>query len=181
MDHNGFWSLIEGARSASGGDCDRQVDALAEALQGHPPPAILDFRNLLGELLDRTYRYDLWGAAYLINGGCSNDGFDYFLGWLIAQGRDVYQAALQDPDSLVSHPLVASLDPRYHSLWCEGMLSVHERAYEAVTGQGAPAAPDAEVAAAADSAGPTGEDFDFEDPEQLRRRYPRLWARFGWE
>ena len=181
MDHNRFWSLIEDARSASGGDCARQVDVLAEALQGQPPQEILDFRNLLGESLDRAYRYDLWGAAYLINGGCSNDGFDYFLGWLIAQGRDVYQAALEDPDSLVSHPQVASLDPRYGSLWCEQMLSIHDRAYEAVTGQEPPAVPDAEVAAAADSAGPTGEDFDFEDPEQLRRRYPRLWARFGWQ
>ena len=74
MDHNGFWSLIEDARFASGGDCARQVDALAEALQGHPPQAILDFRNTLGELLDRAYRYDLWGACYLINGGCSDDG-----------------------------------------------------------------------------------------------------------
>jgi len=179
MDHNGFWSLIEDARFASGGDCARQVDALAEALQGHPPQAILDFRNTLGELLDRAYRYDLWGACYLINGGCSDDGFIYFLGWLIAQGRHVYQAALQDPDSLVSHPPVGSLDPRYDTLWCERLLSVHDRAYEAVTGQEPPAESDAEVAAAADSSDPTGEDFDFEDPEQMRRRYPRLWSRFG--
>jgi hypothetical protein len=30
---------------------------------------------------------DQWGAAYLANGGCSDDGFDYFRGWLIGQGR----------------------------------------------------------------------------------------------
>src|SRR5688500_7565585 len=161
MDQYRFRSLIEDARSGGSGDCARQVDVLAKALQGHPPQEILDFRNILGESLDRAYRYDLWGAAYLINGGCSNDGFDYFLGWLIAQGRDVYQAALQDPDSLVSHPQVASLDPRYGSLWCEQLLSVDDRAYEAVTGQEPPAVPNAEVAAAADVAGPTGEDFDF--------------------
>jgi hypothetical protein len=29
----------------------------------------------------------MWVAAYLMNGGCSDDGFDYFRGWLIAQGR----------------------------------------------------------------------------------------------
>ena len=68
--------------------------------------------------MDRAYRQELWGAAYLINGGCSDDGFVYFLGWLIAQGRDVYQAALPDPDSLVSHPSVASLNARYGSLSC---------------------------------------------------------------
>lgn len=179
MNHNGFWPLIEGARSASGGHCARQVDALAQALRGHSPQEILDFRKILGELLDRAYRYELWAAAYLINGGCSDDGLVYFLGWLIAQGRDVYQAALEDPDSLVSHPLVASLDARYGSLWCEQLLSVADRAYETVTGHEPPAEPNAEVAAADDSARPIGEDFDFDDPEQMRRRYPRLWARFG--
>ena len=39
--------------------------------------------------MDDSYRWDLWGAAYLANGGCSDDGFDYFRGWLIGQGRKV--------------------------------------------------------------------------------------------
>jgi hypothetical protein len=74
---------------------------------------------------------------------------------------------------------MASLDARYGSLWCEQLLSsVADRAYEAVTGHAPPAAPDAEAAAATDSAGPI-EDWDFDDPEQMRRWYPRLWARFG--
>ena len=32
--------------------------------------------------------------------GCSDDGFIDFRAWLIAQGREVYLAALADPDSL---------------------------------------------------------------------------------
>ncbi|MFL6076856.1 MAG: DUF4240 domain-containing protein [Mycobacteriales bacterium] len=36
-----------------------------------------------------SYQGDLWGAAYLINGGASDDGFDYFRGWLIARTRGV--------------------------------------------------------------------------------------------
>jgi hypothetical protein len=51
-----------------------------------------------------SYRWDLWGAAYLINGGCSDDGFDYFRGWLLSQGRAIWQATLADPDSLADHP-----------------------------------------------------------------------------
>lgn len=49
-----------------------------------------------------AYSWDLWGAGYLLDGGMSDDGFEYFLAWLISQGQDIYQAALEDPDSLAS-------------------------------------------------------------------------------
>src|SRR5207249_5020548 len=37
---------------------------------------------------------------YLINGGCSDDGFEYFRGWVILRGRKAYEAAMKNPDSL---------------------------------------------------------------------------------
>lgn len=54
------------------------------------------FRRYLIE----AYTWDLWGAAYVVHGGCSDDGFEYFRRWLVSRGRDVYEAALADPDSL---------------------------------------------------------------------------------
>ena len=51
-------------------------------------------------MLAEAYHWDLWGAAYLINGGCSDDGFEYFRRWLVLQGRDVFQAAVSNPDTL---------------------------------------------------------------------------------
>jgi Protein of unknown function (DUF4240) len=47
-----------------------------------------------------SYLANLWGTAFLMNGGASDDGFDYFRGWLISQGRKVFEAALENPDSL---------------------------------------------------------------------------------
>jgi hypothetical protein len=38
----------------------------------------------------QVYGWPLWGPAYIMNGGCSDDGFDYFLGWLVGQGREVF-------------------------------------------------------------------------------------------
>ena len=38
--------------------------------------------------------------AFIVNGGASDDGFDYFRGWLIAQGREVFEGTLAKPDSL---------------------------------------------------------------------------------
>src|SRR5262249_29677619 len=50
--------------------------------------------------LIRAYSWDLWGAAYMIGGGCSNGAFWDFSSTLIMQGKDFFDAALADPDRL---------------------------------------------------------------------------------
>ena len=61
---------------------------------------IISFEVAFRRYLNEAYTWDLWGAAYVIHGGCSDDGFEYFRRWLVSRGRDVYEAALADPDSL---------------------------------------------------------------------------------
>lgn len=106
MDRQQFWALIEAAKAASGGDCTRQAAQLVAALRQRSPDDILAYHRVELELMAESYRWDLWGAAYLINGGCSDDGFDYFRGWLLTQGRATWEAAVADPDSLAAHPQV---------------------------------------------------------------------------
>ncbi len=53
----------------------------------------------------RLSRKELWAAADVIGGGCSDDGFDYFREWLILQGKDVVMGAVMNPDSLADLPL----------------------------------------------------------------------------
>jgi len=101
MNEDIFWQLIADSKQPSGGDSDAQVAALRERLQSLPESEIVEFDSLLHVQLDRSYHRDLWAAAYVINGGCSDDGFDYFRAWLIAQGRELFERALQDPESLV--------------------------------------------------------------------------------
>lgn len=48
----------------------------------------------------RSYRWDLWGAAYVAKGGASDDGFEYFQRWLISRGRTDFERVLADPDAL---------------------------------------------------------------------------------
>ena len=43
----------------------------------------------------------MWAAGFIINSGCSDDGFTDFRGWLIAQGKAIYESALDDPETLV--------------------------------------------------------------------------------
>lgn len=47
-----------------------------------------------------AYQWLLWAAAYIIEGGCSDDGFMDFRYGLISRGRSVFERALADPDSL---------------------------------------------------------------------------------
>jgi hypothetical protein len=47
----------------------------------------VSFERHFTQRLADAYRWDLWGLAYQLNGGCSDDGFVYFRCWLLGQGR----------------------------------------------------------------------------------------------
>jgi hypothetical protein len=180
MDREQFWELIEAARTAAGGDCQAQTVQLVAALGDRSVNEVLAWDRIQGDLMAESYRWDLWGAAYLINGGCSDDGFDYFRGWLLGQGHAIWQAALADPDSLADHPQVRVHRPDqepYDSLQCEDILGVADDAYEALTGRKLTV----KIAGKRPPWPELDEDWDFDDAAEMRARYPRLWELCGWE
>src|SRR3712207_5718267 len=100
MDHQKFWSVIDTSRQAASGEPGAHVGTLRAALKEMDADEIVAFDRIFREHLARAYTWDLWGAAYLIGDGCSDDGFNDFRAWLISKGQAVYEAALADPDSL---------------------------------------------------------------------------------
>jgi hypothetical protein len=104
VDLQQFWRMVEAAKASGGEDCYRQAELLQEALRRLPPTDIVAFEAILDRLMGQSKRIELWGAADLIVNECSEDRFEYFRCWLIAQGRQVYEAALADPDSLADYP-----------------------------------------------------------------------------
>ena len=87
------------------------------------------FHDITQAYEDLAYKYGLWDAAKIIKEyGCSDDGFIDFRAWLIAQGKEVYLAALADPDSL------AEVEP-YGDCSFELMSYVGEYAYKQLTGK----------------------------------------------
>ncbi|NUR98670.1 MAG: DUF4240 domain-containing protein, partial [Kribbellaceae bacterium] len=89
MDKDGFWGLVEEARATvddTVADPDGVADALTKVLGTASAEEIVGFGTELARLQVESYRWDLWAAAYLINSGASEDGFDSFRGWLLAQG-----------------------------------------------------------------------------------------------
>ena len=157
-----FWDLIEKNIDVSE-NFEVDPSRLERALIALPPEEIIEFNARFNEPYTESYSWALWGAAYLINGGCSDDGFDYFRGWLIAQGKRVFDAAVADPDSLVDH---SEMDVE-----CEDMLYVAARAYKAaIGGKEMPAIPYRYPE--------LGQGWDFDDDDEMARRYPRLFTKY---
>jgi len=101
VDVETFWKLIDIARETSGGDTSKQADLLVNALVPLSVDEIFAFEAISDDLMDFAYDAALWDAAFIIGCGCGDSGFWDFRGWLIAQGKEVYEKALADPESLV--------------------------------------------------------------------------------
>lgn len=96
-----FWALIQEAKDTCGQDTDAWAKYMIDRLAGLGPDQSLMFLNYMDAYKDLSFRYGLWDAAKIFRvDGCSDDSFSYFRSWLIVQGKDVYMAALADPDSL---------------------------------------------------------------------------------
>jgi hypothetical protein len=77
MNTNEFWDLIESARRLADdpADSDQIASEASTLLATRPREEIIAAEHALYELLGDSYLLRLWAAAYLINGGCSDDGF----------------------------------------------------------------------------------------------------------
>ena len=166
-----FWEIIERTRSQDD-DQERQMAALAAELSRLPPAEIEAFGAVFDRLLIESYSWDLWGAAHVIMGGASDDGFEYFRTWLISRGRGVFEAARTNPDEL-AELIPAGFDevPEF-----ELLHYVAAEVWAEKTGDDPTNMPTAAHPTYADE--PAGEPFD-EASGDLAKRYPRLWARFS--
>jgi hypothetical protein len=171
MDETEFWELVDGSREAAAeGDPEDQADVLVERLVQLDPDAVLDFARHFESRYNRAYRWDLWGAACVLLEGVSDDVFDSFRCWLIGQGREVFEGAVHDPDSLAD--LLDDFDEEADGDG-EELGYAADEAYEQLTGTDAP---DLGIPPAPPE--PEGTPMDFDDEAVLAERYPRLWERF---
>ena len=179
MDIGTFWDIIETARASAGPDRPFH-ESLTDHLATLTEDDILEYRERFEKMHDALYRYDLWAAAYLIRGGCSDDSFIDFRAGLIVQGRDWYEQAMTSPDSLAGHPAVAGTGHPLadNPLFYEEVNYAASCAFDWVSGD------EDAFWDALKERGPRisvelmGEDFDFDDDQEMRRRLPRLSARY---
>lgn len=163
MNIDAFWTIIEvGAHS------EEPEALLTTELSKLDPVEIASFQQHFDALCDRAYTWKLWGAAYIIEGGCSDDGFIDFRYGLISKGQTVYEAAIESPDSLAQ--LGSDLD-----ICNEAFGYVAQTVYEEKTG--------AQIhrATASPKEGSMGEDWDFDDADANLKQLPILTALYACE
>lgn len=176
MDRDEFWAIVDHARDGvddprTPEGAGRVAERVAERLAELGRDAAVSFDLRYAVLNAESYDWNLWCAAYLMKGGCSDDAFDYFRGWLVVQGRQTWERALQDPDTLAD----LGIDPDDDFLECEGMLSAgraafdrNEDYYAALDAARAQQPPDTFTLPSLD------DDLDPEDDDAMQERYPRL-------
>ena len=170
-----FWQIIAQSRDEfdpdlQSGNMDRQLDRLYDLLSGLDPRETIFFDMIFHQLLAESYRWDLWGAAYIISEGmCSDDSFDYFRSWLISMGQEFYENALKNPDSLAD----SAGQPGIEDIFFEEFAHVASNVYMEKTEEDMP---DPHISL---PASPLGDQWQ-EEPADLSRRFPKLWAKFGW-
>jgi hypothetical protein len=101
LDEDLYWSIIDKSLKNTSNQ-DRQEQFLIKEISSLMPKQMVGFRLRTDKLLFDTYNSEMWCAGYIMNGGCSDDGFEYFRNWIISRGKNVYYQAKQNPDYLVS-------------------------------------------------------------------------------
>ena len=168
-----FWGIID-SNAKSNNNPTARLEALHSTLSKLTLDELISFEVAFRHFLNEAYTWDLCGAAAVIHGSCSDDSFEYFRRWLVSRGRDVYSAAVADPDSLAQLDSVAT--------GADGVWEFEEFYYVAVKvyvqkGGSGDIREHSEPEAGMGGLGPSGEPLP-DDRKLMAKRYPKLWERF---
>ncbi len=177
MEEKEFWQLMKESKEQ-----EDPAEWLSEGLIERGIDEVVDFEMILHQFMNVSYTSRLWGAAFVLMGGCSDDAFDDFRGWLIGQGEEIFHRVLEDPEFLAEYIDDDVLDdegfPQNEELISCGMDTffliktgdtewddaVHDEFLEELEKRGLEPLPEIE--------------FDWEE-EDLEELFPVLWDRFG--
>ena len=162
MDEVEFWKLIDKSRAAANNNYQTQITSLKTILLTLESSDIIKFDNTFTGLLAASYDYQLWGASFVINGGCSDDCFEYFRQYLIGHGKEKFYKTIKDPESCVSW-----IKSEEEDNW-EGLQYSAMQAYKQKTGKEIPKTyqPKFEL---------KGKPFD---EETVMKQFPKLAKKF---
>jgi len=179
MERKDFWTFIE--QMAANED---PIEWAISTLSKRDEADIINFQLNVEQLLQEAFNSDVWGAAYVILGGASEDAFEHFRAWLIFQGEKVFYETLKNPEYLATYipPYYEEegLEPEYEEILgisIDAYLLKHtsstewneERSiqYKSLLKEKENGQRTVEI------------EFDWENEEELLNHYPKLKQRFA--
>ena len=178
MDEEQFWAIVQTAVDEAGDDEEAYLEVVKRELSKLPLKEMIGFRLRTDKLLYDSYTSEMWCAGYLMNGGCSDDGFEYFRLWVISRGRKAYEAAMANPDNLIDY--IGDDDEmdffEFESFWYVALEAFEEAVdaelYDYI---------DDENFKTCEGNYPNFEfNWEEDDPESMQKLCPRLFEKF-WE
>jgi hypothetical protein len=173
MNDDEFWTLIDRSRGGTAGDPDAQAERLGELLTELSVEQLVAFDRRFVQANLALYTWAMWGAATVVLGWCSDDVFTDFRSWVVSLGRQTYDRVVADPEVLAEVQLADPEEIGAGELFAFAAGEAYQEAtgrdlWDAEPERQTPESPDGE---------PGGQRFA-ETDEELRRRYPRLAARW---
>lgn len=120
LDEEVYWSIIEKAIKGTDNQEDKELFLIAE-IEKLTPIEMIGFRLRTDKILFDSYNPELWCAAYIVSGGCSDGGFEYFRCWLISQGKEVFYNVKAKPDSLINQVVEGKESYEFEGFWYVAM------------------------------------------------------------
>lgn len=164
-----FWSIIEEShlkaesRETWRASLQTQLEALNDV-------ELNQFQLRYCKLINDAGSMRLWNAIYLINDGCGDSSFAYFLDDLVMQGKPIYEATIQDPESLLDRPLTKHGVPIHEIHYADAPGEIYAARHVQ------PDSPNKKFFPVFwKYQKPTDRAIDEKDSDIVRKTYPRIW------
>lgn len=173
LNEDTYWAIVDKSLKATSNQEDQEQFLIAE-IEKFSPKEMIGFRLRTDKLLYDTYNSEMWCAGYIMNGGCSDDGFEYFRCWVISRGKDTYYKAKANPDYLVNEIVKHTVYYEFEPFWYVAL-----QAFKHKTGAELYDYIDNETFKTAEGSYPN---FKFtwqeDNPESMKKICPKLFAAF---
>ena len=126
LEEEKFWGIV--SKSLENSDDEyQQEENLINEIAKLSPKEMIGFRLRTDKLLHDTYNSEMWCAGYIMNGGCSDDGFEYFRNWVISRGKETYYEAKENPDNLIKEVTEDKDEYEFESFWYVALEAFNRR------------------------------------------------------
>ena len=170
MKDDTFWVLIDRVRHEYD-ELDDQCTFLGETLRQLSPSDCRQAGLCFDRVMQRAYNWPLWGAAFIIGGGCSDDLFTDFRASLIMRGKTIFETALRNPDTLADLVI-----PKEWWFFEGFQYEVHEAVDAVMDDLNSNDLSDGPESREDDETEPTGEEWS---ENELANLLPRLFAKYA--